>query len=244
VSTSPTENTGPLPPKVLKTTMEVFTLLRHLQQSRDPLVIRFPERAQEFQSFLVDVNRDSGRLALDELIPNDGERFIKNGEPFSVEGFHEGVRVTWSCKSKVQVGESQGARSYLTALPTEVTYHQRRNAFRVAPKQGQLLGIELADKKLTKAVQGKLADISATGCKLRFQGDLSGRLQPGYIYEHLTLQLPTGSLTTAAEVRYVIYQDKLDISFVGTRFTSLDGLAQRNIELFVFQLQRDARQLE
>jgi c-di-GMP-binding flagellar brake protein YcgR len=243
VSTPLTENAGAQPPKVLKTAVEVFANLRQLQQSHDPLLISFPERNQQFQTYLVEVNRERGVIALDELVPNDGERFIKNGETFSVEGFHEGVRIAWKCEAAVKVGELEGARCYWTALPSEVIYHQRRNAFRAPLKQGQLLAVELAGDKLRTGIRGQLLDMSATGCKLRVQGDASMRLQLGQIYEHLTLQLPFGSITISAELRYLSYNDKLDITFAGMRFAKIDGLAQRQIERFVFQLQRDAKQL-
>jgi c-di-GMP-binding flagellar brake protein YcgR len=244
VSTALTESTGAQPPKVLKTTVEVFANLRQLQQSHDPLVISFPERSQQFQTYLVEVNRERGVIALDELVPNDGERFIKNGESFSVEGFHDGVRIAWKCEAAVKVGELEGARCYWTALPGEVIYHQRRNAFRALLKKGQLLSAELAGIKLKSGLRGQLLDMSATGCKLRFQGDLNARIQLGQVYEHLTLQLPFGALTICAELRYLGYNDKLDITFAGMRFAKIDGLAQRQIERFVFQLQRDAKQLD
>lgn len=241
MSTPFTESTGPQPPKLLKTAVEVFVNLRQLQQSHDPLVISFPERSQHFQSYLVEVDRERGLLALDELVPNDGERFIKNGESFNVEGFHEGVRIAWKCEQKIQIGELEGARCYWSALPNEVIYHQRRNAFRAPIKQGPSISIELAGNKLSKGIKGQLLDMSATGCKLRFQSDLNNRLQSGEVYD-LSLQLPFGSITCAAELRYMSYQDKLDVTFAGLRFFRLEGLAQRQIERFVFQLQRDARQ--
>jgi c-di-GMP-binding flagellar brake protein YcgR len=244
VSTPFTESTGAQPPKILKTAVEVFVNLRLLQQSHDPLVISFPERSQSFQTYLVEVNRERGVMALDELVPNDGERFIKNGESFSVEGFHDGVRIAWKCEQTVKIGELEGARCYWTALPSEVIYHQRRNAFRAPLKQGQLLAVELAGDKLKSGIRGQLLDMSATGCKLRFQGDLGARIQLGQVYEQLTLQLPFGSLTTSAELRYLSYNDKLDLTFAGMRFSKIEGLAQRQIERFVFQLQRDAKQLD
>jgi c-di-GMP-binding flagellar brake protein YcgR len=244
VSTPFTESTGAQPPKILKTAVEVFASLRLLQQSHDPLIISFPERSQSFQTYLVEVNRERGVIALDELVPNDGERFIKNGEVFSVEGFHEGVRIAWKCEQTVKVGELEGARCYWTALPSEVIYHQRRNAFRAALKQGQLAAIELAGDKLKTGIRGQLLDMSATGCKLRFQGDLGMRIQLGQVYDHLTLQLPFGSVTTSAELRHLHYNDKLDVTFAGMRFSKIDGLAQRQIERAVFQLQRDAKQLD
>jgi c-di-GMP-binding flagellar brake protein YcgR len=244
VSTPFTESTDAQPPKILKTAVEVFANLRQLQQSHDPLVISFPERSQRFQTYLVEVNRERGVIALDELVPNDGERFIKNGESFSVEGFHDGVRIAWKCEQSVKLGELEGARCYWTALPSEVIYHQRRNAFRAPLKQGQLLAIELAGDKLKIGIRGQLLDMSATGCKLRFQGDLGARIQLGQVYERLTLQLPFGSLTTSAELRYLSYNDKLDATFAGMHFSKIDGLEQRQLERFVFQLQRDAKQLD
>lgn len=244
MSTPFTEDTGPQPPKVLKTAAEIFANLRHLQDHHDPLIISFPERSQRFQSYLVAINRERGLLALDELVPNDGERFLKNGETFKVEGFHDGVRIAWECQQSVRIGELDGARCYWSGLPNEVIYHQRRNAFRAPLKQGQLLSIELAGDKLSNGIKGQLLDISATGCRLRFQGDLGSRLQAGQVYERLSVKLPFGTISTAAELRHLSYEDKLDMTYVGMRFYRMDGLAQRSIERFVYQVQREARQLD
>jgi c-di-GMP-binding flagellar brake protein YcgR len=60
---------APQPPKVLTTPLEIAGNLRQLQDSHDPLIITFHERSQRFQSYLVDVDRDNGTLALDEMIP-------------------------------------------------------------------------------------------------------------------------------------------------------------------------------
>ncbi len=235
---------GPQPPKVLKAPLEVFAALRQLQENHDPLVITFHERTQRFQSYLVKVDRERGLLALDEMIPNDGERFLKNGETFRVEGFHEGVRVAWESRQEVQIGELEGARCYWSPLPTEAIYHQRRNAFRAPIKQAQLVNIELAGDKLTPSIKGQLLDISATGCKLRFPGDISKRLQSGQVYERFTAHLPFGAMTTSVELRHLQYEEKLDTTFAGMRFHRMSGLEQRQIERFVYQLQREARRDE
>lgn len=244
MSTSFTEDTGPQPPKALKTAAEILANLRLLQDHHDPLIISFPERSQRFQSYLVAINRERGLLALDELVPNDGERFLKNGESFKVEGFHDGVRIAWECQQDVQIGELDGARCYWSGLPDEIIYHQRRNAFRAPLKQTQLLSVELAGDKLKGGIQGQLLDISATGCRLRFQGDLGSRLQAGQVYERLSVKLPFGTISTAAELRHLSYDEKKDTSFAGIRFYRMDGLAQRSIERFVYQVQREARQLD
>jgi len=87
------EAEAPQPPKVLTTPLEIAANLRSLLESHDPLIITFHERSQRFQSYVVEVDREGNRLAFDEMIPRDGERFLENGEPFRVEGFHDGVRI-------------------------------------------------------------------------------------------------------------------------------------------------------
>lgn len=235
---------GPQPPKVLKTPVEIVANLRLLQQNHDPLIISFHGRNQRFQSYVIEVDRDKKLVMLDELIPSDGERFLLNGETFKIEAFHEGVRVAWECVQDVRLSEYQGARCYLSPLPTEVLYHQRRSAFRAPLKQSELIKIELASDKLRHALAGQLLDISATGCKLRFPGNISNNLQTGQVYERFTLQFPFGAMTMALELRHVQYEDKLDITFVGARFHRMSGLEQRQVERFVYQLQREARRFE
>ncbi|MGL4319103.1 MAG: flagellar brake protein [Pseudomonas sp.] len=232
---------GPQPPKVLSAPLEIFTNLRQLQQNHAPLVITFKERNQRFQSFLVEADRDRSVLALDEMIPNDGERFLKNGETFTVEGFHEGVRIAWDCEDPVEIGELQGARCYWCHLPEKIIYHQRRSAFRAPLAQSQLVNIELSGSKLSRPLKGQMLDISATGCRLRFSGDVTGSLQPGQVYERLNAQLPVGNLSVAIELRHLRFDEKANMTFVGARFHRLGGLEARQVERLVYQLQREAR---
>ncbi|MVW76297.1 flagellar brake protein [Pseudomonas xionganensis] len=235
---------GPQPPKLLKAPVEIVANLRLLQQNHDPLIITFEGRNQRFQSYVIEVDRDKQRLILDELIPRDGERFLQNGEAFKVEAFHDGVRVAWQCDHEVRISEHEGARCYISPLPDEVLYHQRRNAFRAPLKQADLIKVSLASDKLRDTYNGQLLDISATGCKLRFPGNISEALQAGQVYERFTAHLPFGALTTPIELRHVQYEDKLDITFAGARFYRMAGNEQRLVERFVYQLQREARRFE
>lgn len=238
------EANAPQPPKVLKAPMEIIATLRQLQQNHDPLIIQFKDRSQRFQSYLVEIDRERNRLALDEIIPTDGERFLKQGEAFAVEAYRDGVRVAWECEHGVQFGEFEGAPCYWAPMPLEAIYHQRRSAFRAQLKQTDLLKVVLAGDKLREPLQGHLLDISATGCKLRFAGNLSQQLHNGQVHERLTVQLPLGPMTCAVELRHVQYEDKVDMTFIGTRFFRISGLEQRQVERFVYQLQREARRTE
>ncbi|TCD24121.1 pilus assembly protein PilZ [Pseudomonas sp. IC_126] len=233
------EDGGPQPPQILKTTTEIHATLKQLLDNHIPLLVRFVDRNQRYQTYMVEMNREKGWIALDELIPNDGERLMASGEAFQVEGYYEGVRIAWSNDHPVHPGELEDARCYWAPLPDQVLYHQRRNAYR-ASLAAQPIVAELSDKTI-KPVEGKVLDMSATGCKLSFQGNLQSGLQTGRVYEHLSARLPFGTITTAAELRHVVFDEKLDVTFCGMRFYRISGLTQRQIERFVYQLQREAR---
>lgn len=235
---------APQPPKVLVTPLEVAAQLRTLQESHDPLIITFHERTLRCQSYLVEVDRDNLRLVLDELIPREGEKYLEAGEPFKVEGFHDGVRAAWESHGTWTLSQREGGRCYVGALPAEVVYHQRRNAFRAALKLSRLVDVEIAGSRLKNTLVGKLLDISAHGCKLRFEGDIAERLQLGQIYERFAAALPFGVMTTPVELRHLHFEDRIDTTFVGVRFHNIPGLVQRQIERFVLQLQRDAQSFD
>lgn len=233
------EDGGPQPPQILKTTAEIHTTLKQLQDSHIPLLVRFAERKQRYQTYVIEINREKGWIAFDEVIPNDGERLMASGEAFHVEGHYEGVRIAWNNDHPVHIGELEDARCYWAPLPGQILYHQRRNAYR-APLTGLPIVAGLSGNAI-KPVEGRVLDMSATGCKLSFQGHLQGGLQTGQVYEQLSVKLPFGTITTAAELRHVVFDEKLDVTFCGMRFYRISGLAQRQIERFVYQLQREAR---
>nr|WP_245399139.1 flagellar brake protein [Pseudomonas syringae] len=224
--------------------MEIAANLRLLVESHDPLIITFNERAQRFQSYLLEVDRDSNTIALDEMIPRDGERFIGNGESYRVEGFHDGVRIAWESAAHMDIIESDGQRMYRGPMPEEVIYHQRRNAFRAALKLAQLVDVEIGGERLKSTLTGKLLDISATGCKLRFEGDVSDRMQLGQVYDRFIAKLPFGAMTAPVELRHLHFEERFHTTFAGVRFHNMSGLVQRQVERFVYQLQREARRFD
>lgn len=93
-------------------------------------------------------------------------------------------------------------------------------------------------------LNGKLLDISATGCKLRFDGNITSGLQLGQVYDRFLAALPFGSMTTSVELRYLHHEERIDTTFAGVRFHNMSGLVQRQVERFVYQLQREARRFD
>lgn len=230
---------GPVPPKVLKTESEIIACLQPLQSKHVPLTLFFPQSGKRFQTYVLDLNADEGWLTVDELIPRDGERYLREGARFQVEAFHDGVRLNWENTDPTYHKDTEDGPCHWIAVPERLTYHQRRNAFRVSVT-GQGVRARLTDTQHRIFESGELIDLSATGCGLRLQGENS-LLQPGARYNELLIELPSGSLYSSVELRHVRYDARLNRAFCGFRFYEMPAASRRQIEKFVNQLQRTGR---
>lgn len=208
--------------------------------NRDPLELRFADRQQVFQSYIVEVDRENNRIALDELIPNDGERHLLNGETVNIVTYREGVRIAWSHSQTALLDSINDARCYWLTLPKQISYHQRRNAFRADALPEQSLDVNIDSNKLFQTISGRLLDISATGCKVHIKS-ADTPLQPGQLYETFAIGLPSGSIILSAELRHLNNDESNSSTLAGFKFHDVSGAAQRIIERFVYQLQREAR---
>lgn len=237
------EARGPQEPQRLTSPIEISSHLRMLLQYRAPLEIKFAGRQQIYQSYIVDVDRQNNRVAFDELIPNNGEQLLLNGETFKVVAYRQGVRITWSHSQPALPDSLDNAPCYWLTLPEEMSYHQRRNAFRAQTLPEQSLKVTINSSKLSEPVTGRLLNISATGCKVVIK-TLDTPLEPGQLYESCTISLPAGRVKVSAELRHQYIDESSNTVACGFRFHDLQGAQQRTIERFVYQLQREARRSE
>ena len=235
---------APQPPQVYRSKGEILACLRPAQQQHIPLRITFNRQRQQFQSFVVEIDEAKGLIALDEFIPREAERLLEQGQSFRVDSFHEGIKVTWQIDRPVEFSELDGTRCYWIGLPAELTYHQRRNAYRVKLLLTQPATAELSQGSSQIQLRGQLIDLSATGCKLRFPGNVTHLLQPGQQVQSFTAELPIGAISTPVTIRHVACTERMEFSDVGVCFNSLTGAAQRQIERFIYQLQRENRRFE
>lgn len=234
-------------PVTYKEPIEVAGHLRTLATHKERISLVFEElpTARRGYTALLAVDRERQMIALDEVLPLESERFLADGQTFSAEGYHEGVRMAWTSRNyRVKRGALEGVPCFWIDLPDELEYHQRRDAYRAPLKRTQSPNVNLSGSKLSPSLVGKLLDISATGCKLQFPGNLSGYLQSGTIYERLSIALPEATLVIAVELRHLYYDRSREASMAGMRFFEISGYEQRQIERYVFQLQRESRRLD
>lgn len=234
------DDTVSLPPQKLTSAIEISSHLRALMTSRTPLELRFTDSKQLYQSYIVDVDRDNNRIALDEIIPNHGQQYLINGAELEVTTHREGVRMTWLHHQTALPDTFEGSPCYWLSTPIQATYHQRRNAFRANTLPEQSLEVQIDSKIIENPIRGRLLDISATGCKVEIKEPYHS-LKPGQLYETFAISLPAGNIILSAELRHLYSIEATNTLQAGFKFHAFTGADQRTIERFVYQLQREAR---
>ncbi|WP_321351433.1 flagellar regulator YcgR PilZN domain-containing protein [Halopseudomonas oceani] len=213
-------------------------------QARDTLTVTFTDRSQKFQSFIVNLDSDKGAIWIDELIPREGDRYANQGESFRIDAWHEGIHMRWNCPGASQV-MLDDAPAYAIPLPAELIYHQKRGAFRASVRRTADIAVEMVHPERDRRFTCYLMDLSATGCKVRLEGDQSKSLKPGEEYPNSVLHLPDmGRVEVNVEVRHVVFREDANETHLGLMFKLQSAQAQRSIDRFVNQLQREARRLE
>ncbi|MFA5679690.1 MAG: flagellar regulator YcgR PilZN domain-containing protein [Pseudomonas sp.] len=238
------QGVGPQPPREITSPLEIQSLLKALQASRTPLEIRFDDRSQTFQSYIVELAANSNTLFIDELIPSLGDKWMEKGESFRIEAWMDGVHIRWDNRGAIKVHLADDAPAFSLNLPSQLTYHQRRGAYRAAVHRSIDTCMELIHPERKRRFSGELLNISATGCKLRLAGNVTQALAPGERYETSRLQLEADQqLVVNVEVRHREYLEASDETHVGLHFHQPTAQVQRHIDRFVNQLQREARRL-
>lgn len=237
------ESSGPQPPKILTAKTEIYGCLKTLNNHNIALKVRFARREQQYLSYVVAVDRNNSSLAFDEMVPVDGNQLLLDGHRMHIEAMIDGVRLNWVHEQKAVRAKIDAHNCYWVKFPEEMRYHQRRGTFRANLVVDQPASIEISSPGLEEKLHARLLDISATGCKVRFD-NLEQELKPGQLFDDCNLQTPVGKLPISIEVRHVQQKENQKSAFVGLRFHNMNGITQRNIERFVYQLQREARRNE
>ena len=237
------QEVGPQPPREVTTAVEIQALLKSLQLARTPLTISFDGRSQQCQSYIVDLDNPNSRLLIDEMIPQIGDKWLTQGDSFHIDAWLDGVHMRWQGNAAQKL-LLEDAPAFSMQLPSRLTYHQRRGAYRATIQRSIDTHLELIHARHERRFAGELLDISATGCKLRLTRNQWQALQPGECYEHSRMLLPEDiRFDINVEIRHREYHEASDETHVGLRFVHPAPQAQRHIDRFVQYLQREARRL-
>lgn len=220
-------------------TIESF--FRKLCKYRISVDIYFPASDRYFKSRVLEIK--DGKILFDQLLPNSGNQLLAQGLQPALLANLDGTCICAQelPKSRVVIDPTTDEELHQIELPETLLQIQRREAFRVRIRQNEPISLELELNK--HLVFGDLLDLSATGCRCSARFSDDKKPESG---QHLKLRftLPDGYTVECENIiRHCEYSKESNCYILGTQFSRLSGMHERQISLFVSRLQREERQL-
>ncbi len=178
----------------------------------------------------------------DQFLPLELNDSIKPGDKVLFSLTHHGVRHQFECICTENTNDPKTVKHWF-GFPQGVEQIQLRNAFRVKISQAHPIKVTLTHEQ-KETITGTLADLSASGLRVRIDGLVKPKPERGEIYSSCHLVLGDGSpVIAAAQLVHWQFDPESNLSYLGLHFENLDGNTQRALNRYLTDLQRKQRQL-
>lgn len=224
---------------------QIYNILTAVQKARTPITIKFEGREKYFTSIILKTDLEKNHLIIDEIAPAEGHMRALQHELFSIRGSHGGVSLFFRPNLISGSSTENGIAFYSIPLPEEMVYQQRRGSFRALVPAALSTPATLSCERHPQPMTGRLYDISITGCRINFEGEINQDLMRGDLFEQCSITLPEGgNISYPLKLKHISYSREYQQTSCGFEFIDLDKIGQRMLDRFVYFLQREARRLE
>ncbi len=212
----------------------VASLLRRVKEQRALLTVTVPEVPGSFNSAILELDPDSGRLVIDELKPKSGhERLLQAGR-LVARARVRGVEIRFSAALE-EAGNESGVAFYRLRWPDAIDYLQKRSSFRIKVSMTSPLTV-LLEGDGGERFEGRAIDLSEQGIRVEMDSYLS--MQPGRQMP-CQLNLPNGSHAACRlEIRHVRTLEATGNIQFGARLVDLPPAQRRDVARLVADIQR------
>ncbi len=220
---------------------QLIGLLNRIRDAHVLLTITLPGDKHFYSSAIIDVQPDSNTLILDELYPRTGHHKVIPGNVWHVQTRLNGIDTQFDCYVE-EIETSSGVAAYHTHIPESIAYYQRRQQFR-APIDFQHDIFVRLEARPGKYVIGQVFDISLNGIGLHFDSTAGLVLEEHKHYKDVSIELPGFQPFPATlEIRSIRLDKTESVLVVGTQLIGVHQRDSRQIQRYVAQLDRQARQ--
>jgi c-di-GMP-binding flagellar brake protein YcgR len=209
---------------LLNTPEDVYGALRKVVLLGSPVVVKVDGDDSEYRSAITSSSFKTRSFFMDKVTPLHGNDLIRSGKRFSIECDSQGVHIEFRMTGRLRYQPE--SEQYRGEFPEEVLYLQRRTAYRVmVPPAHQILVTLKIDDNDEEGIEGRLLDMSSSGFKARFDGDIKQ------------------TLDCSLEARHVFHDDEVS-TLCGFSFTTLSPQGQRYIDRLITEFQWEERRLK
>lgn len=217
---------------------DILRMFRQAKQQMVPVTLVFPGRQRSLTTYLVDIRPREGVLVLDEPMPKAMGRYLAAGEPFTLETYFDGVRIR-ARQLQAQLTGTEADPRYECPLPDSLYYLQRRKSFRALARRSLIIDARVLSES-GEVHYGVLRDMSVEGCRLEFEGDLTGLYDNQGETLSVVLTFPNETqLSFQADMLRSDFDEATAVTGIGCKYTALLAQTEVRLSAVVTDLQRD-----
>lgn len=222
--------------------VDVCEVLRTLKSKHCSINLQFDNSPLSYYSLILDVDSQEHHFLLEEVKPPEGHHLIDTGTPFSIRAAVNGIRVHASGMQLAETLNDQSGVLYRVPFPAKVLYLQRRDAFRTPVPTSLTAHASLYSNKRLELISAGVVDVSMTGVRLRFTGEISPTLEIEELFD-LQISIPAldQMISAKAELRNQRYDGDCDQTVCGFRFVNVNRISQTIVTRFIAQLQQESQ---
>ncbi len=223
---------------------QIFSILSSVQKARSPITIKFENSDRYYASLILRTDLDDSSMIIDEIAPEDGHHLALAKQPFSIRGSHKGVSLFFRPNRIAGSGIESDIAFYKIPFPEEMIYQQRRHAYRAIVARALQIKATISGNYRYGPLTGRLFDLSLSGCRINFEGEVTPELVRSDKFESCRILLDDFELDTPVTLKHATYIRDWGETTCGFQFEELSSASQKLIDRFVYFLQREARRLE
>lgn len=214
---------------------EIYRALQRLIRYAQSVTCKFEGIPDKFSSAITKVDLKNKAFAFDRIIPEAGNELLQKGRAMQVTADFRGILVKFTIQGKIKYRAQ--SQEYIGSFPEKLLYLQRRNAYRAMVPRTYTVYIILRTSEGSSEFKGRLQDVSGSGFKAYFKGDITKELKAITNYDESTLHVGDESMDCGLDARHAVYNQEKDMTFCGFSFHPLTGMKQRYVENLVNKLQ-------
>jgi len=182
---------------------------------------------------LVDLNAGAREMTVDM----QGSKLAKNKlDTHFIRAQTGGMSYTFKTRLVAQGSDKNSPEEtsfYQFKYPNLIRFSQLRDSIRISIADWQDIPVSFFTDDAIQ-LQGKVVDISATGAKIKFEGDFYSKTGRSNLIADCQLLLPDESLVfTQTQILGVVYDEAQDISYVRCKYLGLNQYDERHLELLI-----------
>ncbi len=195
-------------------------------------IVSSTRRQTSHTTELVSVKREAGTLVVGSEVKYSG---LTTNTPVTFRAQSGGISMQFETHLIGVPGNELAKRLFIECqirYPDKVSFTQMRKAMRVdCHDRDDMQVLLFADDK---SLHGNVADISETGIKIRFEGNLSYQFKESRMVTDCQLRLPDNALLEArVKVLGFFYDRQTDISYLRCHFLELQDDRQIKLQQLV-----------